>query len=557
MKSPRSTTMQHALLGVVAILALAAAGPEALLAVTPVSGGSIGGTPVTIDSAPGNQTDPHVSGDLAAYTDQSGAFGSVIRYYDFFTMAPGSINTPMGSAHQLSDVNGNHIAFARQTGLSRSCQVFDVTTWNTVQVGPDNSGAFATALGSDTVAFVSLDDVKVGRISNPSGPLANLSNSAASDSSPAVSPNGNAVVWQACTGGTCSILKSTFNGTSWSSSVVVANAPAANTSPDTDGTSIAYDSDRAGSVDGSDIYFQALSGGADTQLSLAGAQRNPSIANGIVAFESTAVGASSADLFIYEVSTNRLFQLTDTPALDERLNDVTVLSDGSIRVVWAARPDGTPDHDIYARTFTIPNPPPDDTTAPAVTITTPADGALYTKDELVGADYACEDEPGGSGLAFCDGPVASGDPIDTARIGGHLFAVTGSDNAGNEATLEHGYGVVFSVSPFSPPVDDLPVLNDIKAGRAVPVKFSLGGDQGLAIFAPGYPKSQQVPCNSTAPVDGIEETVTAGGSSLTYDAASDLYSYVWKTDKSWAGSCRQLVLGLVDGTSRRASFMFR
>jgi len=89
------------------------------------------------------------------------------------------------------------------------------------------------------------------------------------------------------------------------------------------------------------------------------------------------------------------------------------------------------------------------------------------------------------------------------------------------------------------------------------VKFSLGGDQGLAIFSSGYPKSQQVPCDSSAPVDGIEETVTAGGSSLSYDAASDQYKYVWKTDKSWAGSCRQLVLGLVDGTFRRAGFMFR
>jgi hypothetical protein len=58
-------------------------------------------------------------------------------------------------------------------------------------------------------------------------------------------------------------------------------------------------------------------------------------------------------------------------------------------------------------------------------------------------------------------------------------------------------------------------------------------------------------------VDGIEETVTAGGSSLSYDAASDLYKYVWKTDKSWAGSCRQVVLGLVDGTFRRAAFLFR
>jgi hypothetical protein len=58
----------------------------------------------------------------------------------------------------------------------------------------------------------------------------------------------------------------------------------------------------------------------------------------------------------------------------------------------------------------------------------------------------------------------------------------------------------------------------VKAGSAVPVKFSLSGDQGLNIFEAGYPKSQQIACDSTATVDGIEQTVTAGSSSLSYDA---------------------------------------
>lgn len=516
----------------------------------------VGGAPILIDSSPGNQTDPHVSGELAVYTDEAAA---VIRYHDFLAMAAGSIATPLGSTDQLSDVNGNHIAFARKTGPSRACMVYDLSSATTVQIGPNNSGAFTTAIGSDTVAFVGADDIQVGRRSDPAGPLTNVSSSAALDSGPAVAPNGNAVVWQACTFTSCSVLKSSFDGTSWSSAAVVASATAANTSPDTDGTSIVYDSDRVGSIDGSDIYLQPLAGGVDTQLALPGAQRNPSIANGVVAFASMAVGAFTADLFIYEVSTNRLFRVTDTSAFDELLNDITVLPNGGVRVVWTSPPDYSSDSDIYARTFTLPVLPPTDTTAPAVAITTPADGALYTKNQMVAADYACDDEPGGSGLASCDGPVAVGDPIDTASVGGHLFAVTGTDVAGNAATLEHGSGVVFPVSSssFASPVDDLPVLNSVKAGQSVPVRFSLGGDQGLAIFAAGYPKSQQVACDSTAPVDGVEETVTAGGSSLSYDAASDLYKYIWKTDRSWSGTCRQLVLGLVDGTSRRANFMFR
>jgi hypothetical protein len=41
------------------------------------------------------------------------------------------------------------------------------------------------------------------------------------------------------------------------------------------------------------------------------------------------------------------------------------------------------------------------------------------------------------------------------------------------------------------------------------------------------------------------------------DAASDQYTYVWKTLKGWASTCRQLVVKLTDGTSHRANFMFK
>ena len=55
---------------------------------------------------------------------------------------------------------------------------------------------------------------------------------------------------------------------------------------------------------------------------------------------------------------------------------------------------------------------------------------------------------------------------------------------------------------------------------------------------------------------GDPTTVTGGGSSLAYDATTQQYSYVWKTDKSWAGTCRVLTLTFTDGTTRSASFRF-
>jgi hypothetical protein len=114
----------------------------------------------------------------------------------------------------------------------------------------------------------------------------------------------------------------------------------------------------------------------------------------------------------------------------------------------------------------------------------------------------------------------------------------------------------YDFSGFFAPVDNLPTVNTAKAGRAIPVKFGLGGDQGLDIFAAGYPKSQKYDCETGAPTDQVEETTTAGGSSLTYAATSKLYTYVWKTETAWAGDCRKLVLKPNDHTKHEANFRF-
>jgi hypothetical protein len=110
---------------------------------------------------------------------------------------------------------------------------------------------------------------------------------------------------------------------------------------------------------------------------------------------------------------------------------------------------------------------------------------------------------------------------------------------------------------FFEPVENPPTLNQVKAGSAIPVKFSLNGDMGLDIFATGYPLSQKIACDTSAPLDAIEETVTAGESSLSYDPISDQYIYVWKTNKLlWGNTCRQLIVILDDGTIHTANFKF-
>jgi hypothetical protein len=147
---------------------------------------------------------------------------------------------------------------------------------------------------------------------------------------------------------------------------------------------------------------------------------------------------------------------------------------------------------------------------------------------------------------------------DTSSAGAKSVSCTATDQAGNSAAASAGYTVNGTTwSGFFPPVDNLPVVNQVKAGSAVPVKFSLGGNHGLGIFAAGYPASQQISCSTNAPIDDIEQTVTAGASSLQYDAATGQYSYIWKTDRAWAGQCRQLTVRLLDGTQQQANFRFR
>jgi hypothetical protein len=115
----------------------------------------------------------------------------------------------------------------------------------------------------------------------------------------------------------------------------------------------------------------------------------------------------------------------------------------------------------------------------------------------------------------------------------------------------------YAFEGYFSPVDNLPVRNGVQAGRAIPVKFSLGGDQGLDIFAAGYPTAQRIDCDTATALAPVEETVTAGASSLSYSSGTDQYHYVWKTEKAWAGTCQQLTIRLNDHSEHSANFQFR
>jgi hypothetical protein len=200
-----------------------------------------------------------------------------------------------------------------------------------------------------------------------------------------------------------------------------------------------------------------------------------------------------------------------------------------------------------------------DRKAPVITVTTPLQGSAYLLGQSVSAAYGCSD--GGAGPATCSGNVASGSNINTSSVGAKTFTVNASDSVGNTSTLVRDYNVNFNFHGFFQPVDNT-IWNGAQAGSAIPVKFDLAGNQGLNIFSTGYPKVTLVTCPSaTSVVDAIEETLAATNSGLQYDATTNApygqYIYVWKTDKAWAGTCRQLDVKLIDGKTSSAKFQFK
>ncbi len=119
---------------------------------------------------------------------------------------------------------------------------------------------------------------------------------------------------------------------------------------------------------------------------------------------------------------------------------------------------------------------------------------------------------------------------------------------------------VYGFSGFLSPVDNLPVVNNGKAGRTYPVKWQLplcSGGYVSRLSAVVYNPLQirQVNCDSNAPLDTLE-TETAGNSALMYDAASNQYQYNWKTDSTFANKCYELQLQLDNGTTQIARFKF-
>ena len=126
---------------------------QVVMAITPVKGGLIAGTPVTINQSDGNQTDAHVGGTYAAYTDSA---DSRIHYYNFLTGVDAAIPAADGEVDTLADVNGKWISLTRQTA-GGDFEIVVVDTASAIQtlIDPHHGDVrLGSAINGNTLAYI-------------------------------------------------------------------------------------------------------------------------------------------------------------------------------------------------------------------------------------------------------------------------------------------------------------------------------------------------------------------------------------------------------------------
>jgi hypothetical protein len=215
----------------------------------------------------------------------------------------------------------------------------------------------------------------------------------------------------------------------------------------------------------------------------------------------------------------------------------------------------SPSATTYTWTIDLVAPTPSITSGPSNPTTSRVATFAFTSNE-VGSTFLCNLDTGG--YSACTSPKS----YTGLGLGTHTFQVKVTDRAGNTnptpASFSWTIKTTYTFDGFYWPVKNPPVVNRVKAGSYIPFRFSLGGDFGPNIFATGYPQSQAIACpaGSASSELELEETVAPGANLLVYNPLTKRYIYIWKTERSWAGTCRQFTMKLTDGTTQVATFRF-
>jgi hypothetical protein len=223
---------------------------------------------------------------------------------------------------------------------------------------------------------------------------------------------------------------------------------------------------------------------------------------------------------------------------------------GDTNVVWTATDAAGNTATATQKVTVIDNTPPVVTPPANIVVTLPANSSATSMAVSYPNPATATDNCAGA-ITISYSPTSG----STFSVGTTTVTVSATDAHNNTGTATFTVTVLYNFTGFFSPVSNAPTLNSVNAGKAIPVKFSLSGDKGLNIFAANSPTSVSLSCSSSDPGVDVVETVNAGGSSLSYGGGQ--YNYVWKTESSWAGTCRQLRVTLNDGSVHVANFKFK
>jgi hypothetical protein len=180
-----------------------------------------------------------------------------------------------------------------------------------------------------------------------------------------------------------------------------------------------------------------------------------------------------------------------------------------------------------------------------------ANGGTYYYG-FVPAAPTCTADDALSGFKRCD---VSG---YLATVGPHTLTATAIDLAGNAQTASLSYTVSnWNIGGFFQPVDMNNVVNTVKNGSTVPLKFEIfAGSTELTTTSSvkGF-SATMVACNAAAGTDEIEITST-GGTVLRYDATAGQFIQNWQTPKT-PGVCYRTTITTQDDSKISAIFQLK
>lgn len=147
-------------------------------------------------------------------------------------------------------------------------------------------------------------------------------------------------------------------------------------------------------------------------------------------------------------------------------------------------------------------------------------------------------------------------PASPYPVGQTVVTLTVNDGKGGTDSCMGTVTVLYRFKFFN--FSDLLIPNNTpnqaEAGSDIPIRFSLSGFKGKPYSSP--PVSQRINCITGNPIGAAQAIQTRGGV-VNYDPTFDVYQTTWRTQVSWAGTCRRLTLFLKDGTMPSLDFRFQ